>query len=103
MIQMYQELNNTELAVLVQKRTGRRISKFNRKSLLDVLEGSPVEKTTLEKTRRKLQLFVEPQIIALQTNLPCYNDINVGRCTICSCSDLTHINCYLGAQHLMKE
>jgi len=102
-MQMYQELNNTELAALVQKRTGRRIPRIDRALLISVLEGGSAKRTTLENTRKKLQIFVEPNLVALQTNLPCYNDINKGRCTVCACSDLTHINCYIGAKPLMKE
>ena len=46
---MWQGLNNTELAEILRRRTGRRFSKLNRDLLLAALEGEVVEKTQQEK------------------------------------------------------
>lgn len=98
---MWQDFNNSELAEILRRRTGRRISKLNREILLAALDGQVVEKSQQEKTRKRLQLFIEPNFIALQTNFPCYKEVNKGKCQIHSCSDLVHLNCTIGAAGLM--
>lgn len=100
---MWRDLNNTELAEILRRRTGRRFSKLNRDLLLAALEGEVVEKTQQEKTRKKLQLFVEPNFIELQTNFPCYKEPNKGRCQVHTCTDITHLSCLIGASSLMGQ
>ncbi len=100
---MWDDFNNTELSEILRRRTGRRISRLDRTVLLAALEGSSIEQSQQEKTRKRLQLYIEPNFIALQTNFPCYKEVNKGKCAIHSCSDLTHINCSIGAADLMRS
>lgn len=99
---MWDELNETELVEIFRRRTGRRLPK-NRNLLLAALEGASPEKSYQEKSRKRLQLFIEPNFVALQTNFPCYRETNKGKCLVHTCTDITHLSCSLGAANLMES
>lgn len=93
----YSELNNSELAELARKKFGRREVSLNRENLLKILLGEKIPPTKEEVTRKKLQVFVEANWEAIQTNVPCALAINAGKCTIHNCTTIQHIDCYKGA------
>lgn len=92
-----EDLNNTELAELARKRFGRREVPANRESLLKILSSEKVEITKEEITRKKLQVYVEKNWVAIQTNIPCASSINAGKCTKHNCTSIQHVACYKGA------
>ena len=101
---MFDQLSTTELKELIRKKIGRRIDTNNRDELLNILENKTyIEASRIEKSRMKLQMFVEKNLVAVQTNLPCHGQLTAGKCMIHPCTDYTHYNCLIGAQSLMKD
>ena len=100
-----EELNKTELIELIYRRFGKRVNE-ERELLLDILNGElPIENVpqrTID-SRRKLQVFIEQNYEAVQTNLPCRAEFNAGKCTIFPCSDVMHKNCYNGAKEHIER
>lgn len=93
----YEKLNNSELAELARKKFGRREISLNRENLLKILVGEKTSPTKEEITRKKLQVFVEKNWEAIQTNVPCTLTKNAGKCTVHNCTTVQHIECYKGA------
>lgn len=98
---MYDNCNRTELIELVRKRTKRRLN-GSREVLLKALEGELPEVNSIERSRKKLQLFVLDNWDAVQTNVPCIKESTAGRCTSHFCTNYTHFSCLFGAQELIN-
>ena len=93
--------NRTELRELIRRKYGR-IVNGTIEELEEYLDkGFVGEKTPIERTRKKLELFVLPHWEELQTNFPCATQKKSGHCTSFGCSDIVHLNCLTGAKDLM--
>lgn len=99
----YKDLNGAELSELVRKKTGRRVDKRDRDSLLAILNGNKLPETNEESSRKKLQIFVEANITSLATNLPCIGETLAGKCTKHKCTTITHLSCLKGAESFLNE
>lgn len=99
---MWESCNETELRELVRKKTGKRVI-LPRGELLKMLETYEEKHSPIQTSRKKLQVFVEDNLPALQTNLPCNGSEFVGQCTVYSCTDFVHMSCLIGASKLMES
>lgn len=97
---MYERCNRTELIELIRKRTGRRLF-GDREKLLKALDGELPETNVVERSRKRLQLFVLDKWDAIQTNVPCIRESTAGKCTTHFCTNYTHFSCLFGAQTLI--
>ena len=97
------DINSSEARELIRRKYGRVVN-GTIPELLEILDkGLKKEKTPIEKTRKKLEMYVLPLWEQLQTNFPCAAQKKSGHCTVFGCSDVVHLNCLLGAQELMED
>lgn len=94
--------NETELQELIRKKTGKRVI-LPRQEMIQMLEVYEDKHSSIETSRKKLQVFVEKNLSALQTNLPCNGSNLVGKCTVYECTNFVHISCLIGASKLMES
>lgn len=99
-------LNATELAFIIRRQTGLVVKRsVTKERLIELLENGGVptadEVSPTTETRKHLQLFVEKNWVAINSQLPCKGE-NRGRCTIYPCPEGRHIDCLLLAEPHMK-
>jgi len=95
-------INNSEIRELIRRKYGRIVNGSNEELLEYLDKGFVGDKTPIERSRKKLELFVLPHWEELQTNFPCATQKKSGHCTSFGCSDAVHLNCFLGAEELMN-
>lgn len=94
------ELNKTELIEILRLQTGRRVSRtLATNDIINMLDtGSISTFSKTEKTRYRLEQFIEKNWDYYQTNLPCRGEPNEGKCTVYRCPEGRHVDCYLNVK-----
>jgi len=96
-----QTLNHTELMEIIRRQTGLVVKRsVPRERMVQFLQSgvqfSPEELSPTTDSRKRLQLYIEKNWVALNSQLPCKGE-NKGRCTIYPCPEGRHVDCLLQA------
>lgn len=99
-------LNETELALIIRRQTGLVMKRsVGRDRMIQLLEEGgmplPEEISPTTESRKKLQVFIEKNWVALNSQLPCKGE-NKGRCTVYPCPEGRHLDCLLAAGAQLK-
>lgn len=101
----YDALNKTELIYLIRSKSNIVVKRsLDVARLIELAKGSdptPEEISPTTNSRKSLQLFIEKNWGALNSQLPCKGE-NRGKCTIYPCPEGRHLDCYLSAEPHMR-
>ena len=95
-------INSSEIRELIRRKYNRVVNGTIEELTEYLDKGYIGDKTPIERSRKKLELFLLPHWEELQTNFPCATQKKSGHCTSFGCSDVVHLNCLVGAEGLMN-